>query len=108
MRFGVPDFKIEKWVVERRLEAPAVAGRFDITVPLRFWQRACADPMREMHLEVRFHPDAIPVSAERMYAMRGHPERAEPVMVRGASVGASIESLMLDLGPGYAGLSWVW
>jgi glutamate synthase (NADPH) small chain len=48
VRFGVPDFKIEKWLVERRvqqLEAEGVAFRYGVDVGLDIG----ADELREQH-----------------------------------------------------------
>ena len=43
IRFGVPDFKIEKWVIERRLEQLAAEG---VRVPLRRRRRASTSTRR--------------------------------------------------------------
>ncbi len=48
VRFGVPDFKIEKWLVERRvhqLEAEGVAFRFGVDVGIDI----AAEELRELH-----------------------------------------------------------
>ena len=46
VRFGVPDFKIEKWIVERRVEQLAAEG---VELPLRRRRRrdVTADELRE-------------------------------------------------------------
>ena len=45
IRFGVPDFKIEKWVIERRLEQLAAEGvefRYGVDVGVDVDRRSCA------------------------------------------------------------------
>lgn len=88
----------ESVVIEYRMEP------IGTTNPLLWWERGTAEELRELHMEIHFHPDAIPTSAARVFTLRGQQERTEPVVIRSST----IELLVLDFGPGAAGLRWTW
>ncbi len=87
----------ESLLVEHRLDS---AGN---TEPVTWWARGVYHKIREMHLEVRFHPDMIPVSAQRYFFQDGT-EKVEPIIIGSAT----IHLLTLDFGPGNCGLRWTW
>jgi hypothetical protein len=73
------------------------------TEPLTRWTRGTSRKAREIHLEVRFHDEDIPLSAEKLVITDGV-EKLEPVVL----TGPTLHLLTLDFGPGICGLRWSW
>lgn len=67
------------------------------------WERGCAQPQREVHLEVEFAPEALP-SAVRMRVAHGDDDRSEPAALNGNLLSV----LRLDVARGLIGLYWSW
>ncbi len=67
------------------------------------WERGCLRTMREMHLEVRFAPERLPVSAEKYTVVNGQ-TRSEPLLL----TGNVITVVHQDFGPGVTGMRWSW
>lgn len=100
-------------VTELILERPLRAGESMVveyynmaigeTGPFTWWIRGCLQVTRELHMEVRFDPGDIPLTAEELSQV-GDMEQRTPIVL----MGNQISLLRLSFGPGAAGLRWAW
>ncbi len=100
-------------VVEMLLERPLLQGESVLVEhlveirgnrePVMWWTRWVNHRVREIHLEVKFHPADLPIHVERFVQ-----QNAAPVIEPVALSGPTAHLLTLDFGPGTCGLRWDW
>ena len=73
------------------------------TLPTFDWNRGCVAPLRDGYLEVEFHPQALPVTAEEFMEV-GSEEREVPLPV----TDRALRRYKRDFGPGVWGMRWDW
>lgn len=74
------------------------------TAPVEDCMRECVIPMRELYLEARFDPAALPAWVVEVTRPMGEPERVVPVDL----IDNSVQRATHDFGPGTWGLRWGW
>lgn len=74
------------------------------TAPVEDCMRECVIPMRELYIEARFAPSAVPTWVVEVTRPMGEAERVVPVDL----VGGSVQRAAHDFGPGTWGLRWGW
>lgn len=87
----------ESVLVEHRLEAVGQSAQYD------HFHRLVVNPIREMVIDIRFHPDAMPASGERVATVDGI-HTVSPL----DAPAASLRTLELDVPPGIYGINWAW
>lgn len=71
--------------------------------PSSWWGRGVLKQQRELHVELSFDPEAIPVSAECFTVLDGI-EQVSPLVL----AGNRLSLLEIDFGPGNFGVRWFW
>lgn len=87
-------------------EAIIVEYRVDVDAggdPEEWWERLCSRRIRQLHVEVRFRGDDLPLSAHT-YSKVGERETSEPIAVTDGRLAVLTE----DFGPGLFGVRWRW
>ena len=78
-------------------------GHVGPSEPATYWERTCHTPLGELHIEVRFHPEALPSRVE------SYVESAGVLDVQRAELSGDAASVLLfDVGPATAGIRWEW